>query len=113
MSQVRVGRELGVACEGLQRRRVICYNAVWVVWEGGFSMFDRITVEPGKMGGQPCVRGLRMPVALVVNLVANGMTDEEILEAYPYLEREDIRQCLLFAAATVRDESYHMLEAVG
>jgi len=62
-------------------------------------MLDRITIEPGKMGGKPCVRGMRVPVSLVVNLVANGMTDREILEAYPYLETDDIRQCLLFAAA--------------
>jgi len=60
-------------------------------------MLDRITVEPDKMGGKPCIRGMRVPVSLVVNLVASGMTDDEIIEAYPYLEREDIRQCLEFA----------------
>ena len=73
-------------------------------------MFDRITIEPGKMGGKPCVRGMRVPVSLVVNLVANGMTDDEILAAYPYLEKEDIRQCLLYAAALVQDDTYHVLE---
>ena len=62
-------------------------------------MLDRITIEPGKMGGKPCVRGMRVPVSLVVNLVANGMGETEILEAYPYLEKDDIRQCLLSAAA--------------
>ncbi|MBM3474869.1 MAG: DUF433 domain-containing protein [Armatimonadetes bacterium] len=72
-------------------------------------MFDRITVESDKMGGKPCVRGMRIPVSLVINLVANGMTDDEILEAYPYLEKEDIRQCLLYAAALVRDDSYHLV----
>ena len=62
-------------------------------------MFDRIAIEPDKMGGKPCVRGMRVPVSLVVNLVANGMSDDEILAAYPYLEKEDIRQCLLHAPA--------------
>lgn len=80
---------------------------------GDGLMFDRITIEPGKMGGKPCVRGMRVPVALVVNLVANGMTDDEILAAYPYLETEDIRQCLLYAAAVLRDDAYHLLEQVG
>jgi uncharacterized protein (DUF433 family) len=75
-------------------------------------MFDRITVEPGKMGGQPCVRGMRVPVSLVVSLVANGMTDDGILEAYPYLERDDIKQCLLYAAAVLQSDSYHVLEPV-
>ena len=60
--------------------------------------FDRITAAPGKLGGKPCVRGLRVPVSLVVNLVANGMSDEEILAAYPYLEPEDIKQCVLYAS---------------
>ena len=65
-------------------------------------MFDRITIEPDKMGGKPCIRGMRVPVSLVVNLVANGMTYDEILEAYPYLEREDIRQSLLSDSARRR-----------
>ena len=76
-------------------------------------MLDRITVEPGKMGGKPCVRGMRVPVSLVVNLVANGMGEAEILKAYPYLERDDIRQCLLFAAATVHDDSYYVMQEVA
>jgi len=71
--------------------------------------FERITVEPDKMGGKPCVRGMRVPVSLVLNLVASGMTDGDILEAYPYLEAEDIRQCLQYAAALVRDDSYHLV----
>ncbi len=75
-------------------------------------MLDRITIEPDKMGGKPCVRGMRVPVSLVVNLIANGMTEDEILEAYPYLEREDIRQCLLYAAAILHDETFYSLEKV-
>jgi len=59
---------------------------------------DRITADPQIMTGKPCIRGMRIPVSLVVNLVADGMSTEEILEAYPYLEAEDIRQSLIFAA---------------
>jgi uncharacterized protein (DUF433 family) len=76
-------------------------------------MLDRITVEPDKMGGKPCIRGMRVPVSLVLNLVANGMTDDEIIEAYPYLEKDDIRQCLLYAAALVKDDSYHLVRSGG
>lgn len=56
--------------------------------------FERITVDPNKMGGVPCLRGLRIPVATVVGMVADGMTEEEILKAYPDLEREDIREAV-------------------
>lgn len=65
--------------------------------------FDRITTEPDKMGGVPCIRGLRIPVATVVSMVAEGMTNDEILAAYPDLEPDDIRQSLEYAAAAVRD----------
>jgi uncharacterized protein (DUF433 family) len=59
---------------------------------------ERITFNPNIMGGRACVRGLRVTVALVLNLVANGATTEEILRDYPYLEIEDIRQALRYAA---------------
>jgi uncharacterized protein (DUF433 family) len=65
--------------------------------------FDRITVNPEQMGGVPCIRGLRIPVATVVGMVADGMTEPEILEAYPDLEAEDIREALRFAAEAVRE----------
>ena len=65
--------------------------------------FERITVEPDKMGGVPCVRGFRIPVATVVGMVAEGMSTEEILADYPDLEAQDIREALLFAAEAVRD----------
>lgn len=65
--------------------------------------FERITVEPDKMGGLPCIRGLRIPVATVVGMVAEGMTTDEILEAYPSLDREDIREALEYAAEAVRE----------
>jgi uncharacterized protein (DUF433 family) len=60
--------------------------------------FDRITYDPKVMGGKACIRGLRITAALVVNLVANGMSQQEILRAYPYLEPEDIQQSLKYAA---------------
>ena len=53
-------------------------------------MFSRITVDHRKMGGMPCIRGLRIPVATVVGMIADGMSTEEILKAFPDLEREDI-----------------------
>ncbi len=65
--------------------------------------FTRITVDPNQMGGMSCIRGLRIPVATVVGMVAEGMTEQEILDAYPDLEREDIREALRFAAEAVRE----------
>jgi uncharacterized protein (DUF433 family) len=65
--------------------------------------FIRITVDANQMDGVPCLRGLRIPVATVVGLVADGMSEVEILSAYPDLEREDIREALRYAAAAVRE----------
>lgn len=65
--------------------------------------FERITVEPDKMGGVPCIRGLRIPVATVVGMVAEAMTTDEILGAYPDLERDDVREALEYAAEAVRE----------
>ncbi len=62
----------------------------------------RLTLNPKQMGGAPCIRGLRIPVATVVDMVANGMTDTEILTAYPDLEAEDDWEVLRFAAESVR-----------
>ena len=67
--------------------------------------FPRITVDPRQMGGVPCIRGLRIPVATVVGMVADGMSSDEILAAYPDLEREDIAEALRFAAEAVRERS--------
>jgi uncharacterized protein (DUF433 family) len=64
---------------------------------------SRITVNPGQMGGVPCIRGLRIPVATVVGMVADQMTAAEILASYPDLEEEDLREALRFAAETVRE----------
>jgi uncharacterized protein (DUF433 family) len=65
--------------------------------------FSRITVNPDQMGGVPCIRGLRIPVAAVVGMVAEEMTMEEILASYPDLGAEDIREALRYAAETVRE----------
>ncbi len=65
---------------------------------------DRITFEPGKMGGRACVRGLRITVGLIVSLVAEGVPFEELLTDYPDLEAEDIRQSLAYAAWLAREE---------
>ena len=67
--------------------------------------FARITVDPGQMGGVPCLRALRIPVATVVAMVADGMSENEILAAYPDLEREDIREALRYAAEAVRERA--------
>lgn len=72
--------------------------------------FTRITVEPVKMGGVPCIRGLRVPVATVVGMVASGMTTESILAEYPDLEREDIQEALAYAAEAVREMQIPMIE---
>ena len=61
-------------------------------------MYTRITADPGQMGGIPCIRALRIPVAMVVGMVADGMSNQEILQAYPDLEQEDIREALRYAA---------------
>jgi uncharacterized protein (DUF433 family) len=65
--------------------------------------FRRITVDPKQMGGVPCIRALRIPVATVVGMVADGMTVTDILTAYPDLERDDIQEALQYAAHAVRE----------
>lgn len=73
---------------------------------------DRITHDPQVMGGRACIRGMRVTVSLVLNLIASGMSTEEIIQAYPYLESEDVRQCLQYAAL-LAEESIHPLEPVS
>ena len=68
--------------------------------------FDRITSDPNILGGKACIRGMRISVSLIVNLVANGMTVEEIIDEYPDLEPEDIRQALRYAAWATEDIIY-------
>ncbi len=67
--------------------------------------FERITADVRQMGGEPCIRGLRIPVATVVGMVADGMSVAEILDAYPDLEAEDVAEALRYAAVAVRDRS--------
>ena len=59
---------------------------------------DRITIEPGKRSGKPCIRGLRIAVSDVLDYLASGMSEEDLLRDFPDLTREDIRACLAFAA---------------
>lgn len=65
--------------------------------------YTRVTVEPGKMGGTPCIRSLRIPVATIVTMISSGMSDADILRDYPDLEPEDIREALRYAAQAVRE----------
>ena len=73
--------------------------------------FTRITVEPDKMAGVPCIRHLRMPVATVVAMVAEGMSPAEIIQAHPDLEPEDIREALLYAAEAVKERALPLKSA--
>ena len=65
--------------------------------------FDRITVDPAQMGGVPCVRHLRIPVATVLRLLAGGLSERDIVDQYPDLQMEDVRECLRFAASSVME----------
>lgn len=62
------------------------------------NQLQRITLDPAVMGGKPCIRGQRVTVGTIVGLLAAGSMEEEILKAYPYLEREDLREALAYAA---------------
>lgn len=63
----------------------------------------RITMDPEVMGGKPCIRGLRVTVGTVVGLIASGHSEDEILQLYPYLEAEDLRESLAYAAWRVEE----------
>lgn len=78
---------------------------------GTQARFPRITVDPARMDGVPCIRGLRIPVVTVVGMVADGMTEDEILDAYPDLERDDLREALRFAAEAVRERTLPLADA--
>ena len=69
-------------------------------------MLDRITFDPKVMGGRACIRGMRITVAHIVNMVANVMATEEIIKEYPDLQAEDVRQSLQYAAFLTREEVY-------
>ncbi|MBZ5593571.1 MAG: DUF433 domain-containing protein [Acidobacteriia bacterium] len=71
--------------------------------------FERITISANHMGGVPCIRGLRIPVATVLKMLAAGMSDDEILADYPDLEPQDIREALRFAASAVLERELPVL----
>ena len=71
--------------------------------------FTRITMDPAQMGGVPCIRHMRIPVSTVVGMVAEGISFEEILQSYPDLELEDIRESLQFAAEAVREREIPLI----
>jgi uncharacterized protein (DUF433 family) len=72
------------------------------------SAFDRITVETGKCGGKPCIRGMRITVRRVLEILATYRDREEIFREYPFLEEQDLQQALRYAAASVDDEIHYL-----
>ena len=73
--------------------------------------FTRITVSAGQMGGVPCIRGLRIPVATVVGMLADGMSETEVLEAFPDLEAADLSEALRYAAEALRERELPLAAA--
>ena len=78
-----------------------------------FKQLDRITFNPQLMAGQACIRGMRIPVSLILNLIANDKPIEEILEEYPDLEKEDIHQCLLYVSWLASEQIHRFELKVG
>jgi uncharacterized protein (DUF433 family) len=85
---------------GVQVHFVLSYS---IDVEASMKTLNRITFNPGVMGGKPCIRGLRVTVGTIVGLMASGQTKDEILKLYPYLEPEDIDQALAYAAWRVEE----------
>ena len=84
----------------------------WLIWSlAAATTMNRISVDPKQMNGVPCIRGLRIPVATVVGMVAEGMTFEEIVRDFPDLEAEDVHAALVFAAEAVREREIPLLHA--
>jgi uncharacterized protein (DUF433 family) len=84
----------------------LLYNEFRYTGGGLMTEFDRITFNVNVMGGRATIRGMRVTVSLIVNLVANGMNSDEIIEAYPYLEPEDISQALHYVAWLAEESVY-------
>jgi len=80
-----------------------------IEWSKAMTQFNRITFDSNIMGGRACIRGMRMTVSLILNLISNNMTAAEIVKEYPTLEEEDIRQSLEYAA-WLADETVQVLE---
>lgn len=74
---------------------------------------DRITLQPGVMGGRPCIRGMRVTVGMIVGQIGAGASVEEMLAEYPYLEREDILQALRYAAWRAQEREVPLAMAGG
>ena len=74
-------------------------------------MSDRITINPEQMSGEPCIRNLRIPIATIITMIAQGITPDKILEYYPDLEKDDITEALIFAAETVRERELPLTKA--
>ena len=72
------------------------------------AQFDRITVDPQVLGGKACIRSLRISVGMIVQMVAAGKTTAQIIDEYPYLDAEDVRQALAYSAALAENE-YHLV----
>lgn len=100
---------LGLGCDGADRsgasQRIVCGQQCGAAVHGNLAemSFTRISVRADQMGGAPCIRGLRIPVATVVGMLADGMSIEEILAAYPDLEAEDVREAMRYAAEAVQE----------
>jgi len=71
--------------------------------------FTRITIHPNQMGGVPCIRSLRIPVATVIAMIADGMSQDEIIGAFPDLVADDIHEALLYAAEAVRERELPLI----
>src|SRR5262249_50043780 len=89
------GNERATALRSLEKQRVYRYLR-WYTAE--VAMFDRVTFDPKIMGGRACIRGMRVPVSVIVNQIAHGASFDDILVGYPDLEREDIQQAIEYAA---------------
>ena len=71
--------------------------------------FKRITIDSGQMGGVPCIRGLRIPVSVIVSMIADGMSTDEIVKYYPDLEKEDISEALHFASKALKERELPLI----
>jgi uncharacterized protein (DUF433 family) len=73
------------------------------------NLLDRITIDPEMCHGKPVIRGMRFPVDNMLELLSSGMTDEEILEDYPMLEKEDLLACIFYAAQVMKSKGHYKI----
>lgn len=115
LSQIGVGLQGAVRSSLAVGVRSSCESAIRLATmkhRSKMTNFERITVDPAQMGGVPCVRHLRIPVATVLRLLAGGLSERQILVEYPDLELEDIRECLRFAASSVTERELPLPQSV-